>query len=215
MKLGYNGCLRTLSPLYGTVLFMTIGALTGYITNIIAVKLLFHPEKPISVGRLKIQGVVPARKKEIITRVTTVISTYVTHDDIKELLSRAMDEELFKNMIKRRILEILESIKPLKLLKSLKEDLLEEIADTLSDKLLEHIKPFIINASKEMIDGIAENIDSSILIERKTNMLSSKDVEALFRKIAGKELRFIEYSGLFLGGLIGLIQGVVYFYILG
>ena len=203
-----------MSPIYGTLLFVVIGALTGYITNIIAVKLLFHPEKPVGIGRFKIQGVIPARKREIIARVASAISTYVTRDDIKELLGRSMDEELFKNVIRRRILEVLESAKPLRLLRNLKEDLLEDIASILSARLVEHIKPFIVDASKEMIDEIAERVDASVLIERKTSTMSSKDVEALFRRIAGRELRFVEYSGLLFGGLIGLVQGVIYFYII-
>jgi uncharacterized membrane protein YheB (UPF0754 family) len=46
-----------------------LGAFIGYITNVVAVELLFHPKKPVNIFGFKIQGLVPARSKEIVERI--------------------------------------------------------------------------------------------------------------------------------------------------
>ncbi len=44
-------------------LLSIIGASIGYITNVIAIKLLFRPVEPMNVIGFKIQGVIPKRQK--------------------------------------------------------------------------------------------------------------------------------------------------------
>lgn len=41
------------------------GALVGYITNWVAIKLLFDPAEPVSVGPIVIQGLFESRQKEV------------------------------------------------------------------------------------------------------------------------------------------------------
>ena len=51
-----------------TILILTIvGGLIGWITNILAIKLLFRPIKPVKIPILNIEilGLIPKRKKEI------------------------------------------------------------------------------------------------------------------------------------------------------
>jgi len=42
-----------------------IGASIGYITNVIAIKLLFRPVEPVNIISFKIQGVIPKRQNEL------------------------------------------------------------------------------------------------------------------------------------------------------
>ncbi len=51
-----------------TILILTIvGGLIGWITNILAIKLLFRPIKPVKIPILNIEilGLIPKRKNEI------------------------------------------------------------------------------------------------------------------------------------------------------
>lgn len=42
-------------------MYAIAGAIIGYITNVVAVKLLFHPQKPVRIGPFTVQGLIPAR----------------------------------------------------------------------------------------------------------------------------------------------------------
>ena len=42
-----------------------IAALIGWLTNLIAVKMLFHPRKSINLGFFSVQGVFPKRQKAL------------------------------------------------------------------------------------------------------------------------------------------------------
>ena len=48
------------------LLFSTvICAFIGWITNFIAIKMLFHPRTPVQIGSLTIQGIFPKRQKAL------------------------------------------------------------------------------------------------------------------------------------------------------
>ncbi|WP_343089435.1 DUF445 domain-containing protein, partial [Methanocalculus natronophilus] len=58
-----------------------IGGLIGYLTNKIAVKMLFRPYKPLNFGLFKIQGVLPKRQSDIAKSVGDTIETSLLNDD--------------------------------------------------------------------------------------------------------------------------------------
>ena len=53
------------------------GALVGYITNWVALKLIFEPLNPISVGPFVVQGLFLKRQKEVSAEFCTFISANV------------------------------------------------------------------------------------------------------------------------------------------
>ena len=90
-----------------TVLILTIvGALIGWITNILAIKLLFRPLKPIKIPftPFVILGLIPKRRAEL----AKVIGEVVAHEliSVDEMLEEAIrDEDLqhIKGYVKRKI----------------------------------------------------------------------------------------------------------------
>ena len=90
-----------------TVLILTIvGALIGWITNILAIKLLFRPLKPIKIPftPFVILGLIPKRRAEL----AKVIAEVVAHEliSVDEMLEEAIkDEDLqgIKGYVKRKI----------------------------------------------------------------------------------------------------------------
>ena len=67
-----------------------IGALIGYSTNLIAVKMLFRPYKQINIGKWRVPftpGIVPRRKKKLAEAVGNAVGNRLfTGEDLKELL---------------------------------------------------------------------------------------------------------------------------------
>ena len=55
------------------LLIPMISALIGWLTNRVAIRMLFRPKKPLRILGLKIQGLVPARQKEMAQKFGEVI----------------------------------------------------------------------------------------------------------------------------------------------
>ncbi len=97
-----------------TLLFLTlIGGLIGWVTNILAIKLLFRPIKPIKIPILNIEiiGLIPKRQKEIAKNIGEVIANeLLTVDDLFSEIIKEDDKEDFNEYIKNKIVTIITSL---------------------------------------------------------------------------------------------------------
>ena len=66
-----------------------VGAVIGYFTNYIAVKMLFHPHKPWKIGKFRVPftpGIVPQRQSALAKAIGDAVGNYLfTGDDLKTL----------------------------------------------------------------------------------------------------------------------------------
>ena len=77
-------------------LLVLIGAMIGWITNFIAIKMLFRPYKEINFFFFKIQGLLPKRKNEIGKSIAEVVENELV--SIKDIISEISADDLEKNM---------------------------------------------------------------------------------------------------------------------
>ncbi len=188
-----------------------ICAFIGWITNFIAIKMLFHPRRPVQVGSLTVQGIFPKRQKALAMNLAAVIEgELLSHDDIRT----AMQRPEFSARLKERILDgfseflskRLGSLNPM-IAMFLDGPMMEKIQGLL-DKELDRIVPGLL----ETASGELENsLDFRKIIQEKIEGLSMERLEALLMSIMAKEFRFIEVVGAVLGATIGLIQGLLFF----
>ncbi len=77
-----------------------IGALIGYLTNLIAVKMMFHPYKPWKIGKLTLPftpGIIPKRQGALACAIGNAVSRYLfTGDDLRKLF---LDTETKEKMV--------------------------------------------------------------------------------------------------------------------
>lgn len=187
-------------------LLVVIGAMIGWITNFIAIKMLFRPYKEINFIFFKIQGLLPKRKNEIGHSIAEVVDKeLVSMKDIISKISYSDIEESMGSLIDG----ILDS--------KLKEEILKNFpmaAFFLSDSVLEKIKGIIKSSIIENKNEIMEffgqymqkNVDIKKIIIEKVDAFSLEKVEEIIVNLAKKELKHIEYIGAVLGGIIGLVQ---------
>lgn len=196
------------------ILMGIIGASIGWITNIFAIKLLFRPYSRVEIPFLHwgIQGAIPKRRADIATALGNIISTeLITEKDIIASLKKKEVKtniaKRMKNYIQERVLEHLPSVIPYTLQFTLAEYagkvLYQEIDNFLDD-------PQQIIKKSEM-EEIKEEIQK--IVEEKILSLNMEQMENLTYLLAKGELKHIEILGGILGFLIGIIQGLVYYYI--
>ncbi len=187
-------------------LLVVIGAMIGWITNFIAIKMLFRPYKEINFIFFKIQGLLPKRKNEIGHSIAEVVDKELV--SMKDIISKISSSDIEESM-GSLIDGILDS--------RLKEEILKNFpmaAFFLSDSVLEKIKGIIKSSIIENKNEIMEffgqymqkNVDIKKIIVEKVDAFSLEKVEEIIVNLAKKELKHIEYIGAVLGGIIGLVQ---------
>jgi len=170
-----------------------IGAFVGFITNYIAIKLLFWPKKKI----LGVQGLLPKRKAEIAMRAGDIINTHlINREDIRKSIDREALEGAVDGFLEKNSLRLLQ----IPFLRRAAKKLLLSILTDRDGYLNKSILESFIN--EKMLAGI---------VEQKINEFDLRTLEGIIRKASGPELRFILLSGAFLGLLIGAIEALVRF----
>lgn len=189
------------------VIMALIGGIIGWITNVLAIKLMFRPINPIKVPILNIEiiGLIPKRKKEIAKNIGEVVSKeLLSVDDIINSSINEGDKEDLNNYIKDKIRNLVNEKMdfipaPFKMMV---QGPIYKIINEEVDGALEEVE-------EKMLQKVKERIDIEKMVEEKVNELDLLELERIIISVAKKELKHIEILGFFLGGIIGLIQGII------
>ena len=183
-----------------------ISALIGWFTNFIAIKMLFHPRKPISFGGLSVQGILPRRQAEIAVQLGRIVATdLLSSDDLVDHLTNARSREVYEDFIHRQanvfIREKLYHAVPLSRI-FLRSKTIAYLEQALVEELLEHL-PQLVN---QLTDAESGSLNIQLLVEKRVRGFSTDRLEKLLHDILAKEFRFIELLGAVLGFIIGAVQ---------
>ena len=181
----------------------TVGGAIGWATNWVAIKMLFHPRKPI----WGLHGLLPRRQNELAASVGDVVGKELVPTD--ELLKGLDGIDLTPHLgelLDQAITTKLEDIKRIPLIGSLvTAERIAGIRDSVLRQLVEK-QPVLIARFKEVIK---ERIDIGKIAKEKLASFDLDRLERIVNHIASKEFRAIEWWGLVLGFIIGLIQAGV------
>ena len=190
------------------VMILISGAI-GWITNWIAIKMLFRPHKEINLGLFKIQGLIPKRRAEIGSGIANIIQNELI--SVKDVISN-IDREEFSKRLNSLIDEVLDK----NLKKKVKEKfpllqmfftdkVAKDVGNTIKDIVMENQEKIF-----EIFSNYAEeNIDFEVIISDKISNFSLDKLEEIITFLAKKELKHIEVIGAILGLLIGAVQYLI------
>jgi hypothetical protein len=188
------------------VIMVIISAAIGWITNWVAIKMLFRPHNEINLGLFKIQGLIPKRRAEIGIGIADVIQNELI--SIKDVIAN-IDREEFSKRLNDLIDDVLE--------KNLKTKVKEKFpvmqmffSDKMAKDVSNTIKGIIMENQEKIFEIFSnyaeENIDFSTIITDKISNFSLDKLEEIINGLAKKELKHIEVIGAILGAFIGLVQ---------
>ena len=182
-------------------LIVGIGAMIGWITNYVAIKMLFRPYKEINFGLFKIQGLIPKRKHEIaISIADTVQKELISLKDVTSTLDGEELEARMGNMIDKILDEKLEGELTKKfpmLAMFMSEDMLKKIKNMIKTSILEN-KDTIIEMFSNYLE---EKVSFRDIIITNVDGFSLEKLEDITYSLAKKELKHIEVVGAILGGI--------------
>ncbi len=185
------------------LLMVVIGGLIGYVTNKVAIKMLFRPINPIKILFFTIQGVFPKRKDQMaISLANTIEQELLDTDTIMNALLGGDNIEKMKVTIKETLVtEIAKAIPPVAkmFLGDNVEGMIQKFIDKDGDKIFEELLTKVKNQGKDSL-----NIHE--LVKNRIDDLDFVEFEKIIFGLMNRELRHIELIGLILGMMIGVIQ---------
>ncbi len=187
-------------------------ALIGWVTNYIAVKMLFHPRRPVRVGFVTFHGIFPKRQKALADKLGEVIEKELVNAG--DVCSMIRDPEMTG-----RVNEILNDYMD----RVLKEKLVEAIpmaAMFLNDDTLARIKGVLVPELEKLVpevlcnasETLEEKFDVRSIVRERLENFSSDKLEEILMAVMRSELKFVEVVGGVLGFLVGLFQAVFFYF---
>lgn len=189
----------------GVILLPFLGALIGWFTNLLAVRLLFRPYRPIRLPILGycFQGMLPKYRFELAEKVGNLIQKELLSPDhlFNYLCSEELKDELIhlaELAVRDRIIDKLPAFLPLALKRSFGDFLAEQVHRELPALFNE-----LVNRSGHRLKN---EFELARTIEKRLNEFELRQLENIIFQVAGRELRHIEILGGIIGFLIGLLQ---------
>lgn len=183
-----------------------IAALTGYITNYIAIKMLFHPRKKVKILFLEIQGIFPKRQKNLAEKLGKIVAEELfSIEDVKKSLQNPDSTEDISAIVDTRLNDFLDNrlIEAMPMLAMFMND---EIKQKIKSTLLEEVQLMLPELIDRFISKIENDVDIEKTVYEKVVSFSTDKLEDILYSIMSKEFKFIEILGGVLGFMIGLIQ---------
>ena len=183
-----------------------LAALIGWITNYLAIKMLFHPHQPKKILGLTFQGVFPKRQAQIAEKLGDLVANELfsmkdVAQKIEDLSTQPEALEEVGKRIEQTIRGKLISAFPM-LSMFLSDEMIEKVTSLFKGEL----EDFLRVSAQGLAVKMEESVDIQALVREKVQAFSSNKIEELLLGFMEEEFRFIEKIGAVLGFLIGCIQ---------
>lgn len=181
-----------------------IGALIGWSTNWLAVKMIFRPIKARRILGIKVQGLVGRRQHELAKAIGRVVGGHlVEHKDVLRSLNKLDFAGILNGVLDRGLGPKIQELRGLPLIGGfLTEERVRDIRNSIVQGIMAHKETVLDEVEK----GLSKGLDVPQLVEKKVAGFAVEKLEKLILEVASRELKAIEVLGGVLGALIGLLQ---------
>lgn len=188
--------------------FPIVGGVIGWLTNFIAIKMLFRPRRPILFLGIRFQGLIPKRKADLAHRLAEAVTRdLVSSRDIADLLSQMDWEREIKDLLEKVIEEDLQksSINKFPFVGIIADNLLFHIRSVMTTEISRRLD----RHRDKILERVHSQMDLKALILEKINSFDLEYLEILTKDLVRRELRAIEVLGGALGVFIGSLHLVL------
>lgn len=182
-----------------------VTAFIGWLTNWVAIRMLFRPRQPVNLLLFKWQGLIPRRQADVADTVAEVIerevlSQHTIRTELERLDVSGRLDAFVRRVVREKAGRKLQSI-PL-------------IGAFVNDRTLGMIEQAAVDAVHEeagkMRDNLAEDLEKHLqirdIVRQRVAEFDLDKLETVVKQVASRELRLIEWLGGILGFIIGLAQ---------
>ena len=192
--------------MYALLTLPLISALIGYITNVVAIRLLFWPKQPVNLGLFTLQGVLPKRQADIAANVGQLVEEQLLSLD--EVIDQVNTPEVRERLV-AAVSEVMRTKLDSMLPRIIPGKVIQLIGDTLEKVVRQEAGQIISQAVESVREYLTSEIQIKQIVEDKINQFDLDQLEEMVRGVASTELRSIDILGGVLGFIIGLVQMVI------
>ncbi|NJN28392.1 MAG: hypothetical protein HC819_21675 [Cyclobacteriaceae bacterium] len=187
------------------------GLLVGYVTNYLALKLIFKPLNPIKIGNITIQGMFIKRQVEVAEEYSSMVTSRIlTIENIFEYIIRGPGSVKLALIVQKQIEHTIEET----------AGLLKSLVDiSMGSQLFVHIRNIAcfrfmqeLPMNIRHVFGYAENaLNLKQILRDKMVELSPVEFEAFLHPVFKEDETTLILIGALLGGIAGLLQYLLFF----
>jgi uncharacterized membrane protein YheB (UPF0754 family) len=209
------------------------GAVIGWVTNYLAVKMLFRPlrERRFCGRRVPFTpGIIPRKRRQLARNIAVMVNRELISADTlqerfsSEELSRELDDaiercvqSIFERLAEREERTFQADSGAAAFFSSLaasaqdmKKAAVRAVFESLRHKLLStENKKEIRRAIRAELPRIAGALEIEKTVEERVNAMDMEELEALVLHIMSDQLKWINFFGALLGALIGLVEALL------
>lgn len=191
---------------YWLFLIPVISAFIGWVTNWVAIKMLFHPRQPKKILGVTFHGIFPKRQQQFAEKLGKLVSAeFLSFGDIEQKISNPENLKKVMPMIETHVDDFLRN--------RLKDEM-PVISMFIGDKTIDNLKKLFMQeieilfpqVMKQYAANLKSELDLEQIVIQKVSKFSSDKLEEVLYQIMSKEFRFVEIIGAVIGFIIGLIQ---------
>lgn len=191
------------------LLIPLISGLIGWGTNILAVRMLYHPREKLGIGPFSVQGVIPRRKAALAKDIAEAVQEeFLAEDVVREALSSPeMADSLVEVFEKQIDSFFLNTLGRNPLLANVFES---EAVRSMKERHKAVMRRELPGIIEKVVTPVSAGISFQKQIEQKILNYDLSELEKLTHQVMGRELKEIERLGALIGFIIGLVQVLVF-----
>ena len=189
-----------------------VGGIIGWVTNVLAIKMLFRPIYPIKIPltNFKIQGLIPRRRNEIAKSIGEAVENELIRvNDIIEQLVTVENKTEVLDSIRIRVLKTLDLKIPSLIPSSIKQKLLQYVGEQIDLEAGGILDKTIDDLTNKAI----EKVKVGQMVADKIDEFELGKIEEMILQLSSRELKHIEILGGVLGVIIGFFQGLLVMFV--
>jgi uncharacterized membrane protein YheB (UPF0754 family) len=186
-------------------------ALFHWLTIKLALKMLFHPKKPVNVLGYKLQGVFPKRQRQFAQSLGELVSKeLLSFEDIAGKVTNPENIKAVMPIVEEKIDGFLK-VKLAEALPVISMFIGDKTIDKVKTVFMAELEQLFPELMSQYMTKLQKDLDLEKIVVDKVNGFSTDKLEEILQKIMNKEFRFVEIIGGALGLLIGIVQVLISF----
>ncbi|MEI2756591.1 MAG: DUF445 family protein [Chitinophagaceae bacterium] len=174
------------------ILVPAISAFIGWVTNWVAIKMLFHPREPKKILGITFHGIFPKRQKQFAEKLGKLVSAeFLSFGDIEEKISNPENLKKIMPLIEEHIDEFL---------RTRLSDEMPVISMFIGDKtilklksaFMKEIETLFPQVMRKYAGNLKSELDLEHIVIQKVSAFSSDKLEETLYQIMSKEFRFVK-----------------------
>jgi uncharacterized membrane protein YheB (UPF0754 family) len=191
------------------IIIPLISAFIGWITNWVAIKMLFHPREPKKILGITFHGIFPKRQQQFAEKLGKLVSAeFLSFDDIEQKISSPENLKKIMPMIENHIDDFLRN-RLSNEMPVISMFIGDKTISKLKEAFMKEIELLFPQVMKQYAVNLKDELDLEQIVIKKVSGFSSDKLEEVLLQIMSKEFRFVEIIGAVIGFIIGLMQVII------